>query len=231
MAQFDDATDIPSGGKTVVRLFPLPNLVLFPHVLQPLHIFEPRYCRMLEDSLASDQLIATVLLEPGWEKDYDGRPPVHATSCLGRVVSHSAEGDGRYNILLLGVRRVRICEELPADPPYRQAEVQILRDYYSQETAHQRPQLRSKLIAAFRSYLPVSEGVQEQFEQVLSSQIPLGVLTDIVAFTMNLDLRVKQQLLEQLSVDRRAMTLLQRLAALKEQDAPARRFPPEFSVN
>ena len=68
----------------VARLFPLPNLVLFPHVLQPLHIFEPRYCDLLEAALADDRLIAMAVLAPGWEKDYEGRPPVHPIACLGR---------------------------------------------------------------------------------------------------------------------------------------------------
>ncbi len=232
MAQFDDLADVPDEGLADVRLFPLPNLVLFPHVLQPLHIFEPRYCQLLEDALAADRLIATVLLEPGWEQDYEGRPPIHATVCVGRVVSHAREGEGRHNILLLGARRARIRAELSTGRPYREARIQWLRDYYSHETAGQRSRLRSQLIDNFRSYLPASEVIQEQFEQLLNSHIPLGVLTDIVAFTMNLDLRVKQQLLEQLNVDRRATTLLQRLATLKEDaGGPARRFPPEFSLN
>ncbi len=232
MGQFDDMMNVPEGETALVRLFPLPNLVLFPHVLQPLHIFEPRYCQMLEDALGADRLIATVLLEPGWEQDYEGRPPVHSTVCVGRVVSHSCEGEARHNILLLGVRRARILDELPMEREYRQAEVLWLGDHYPSEPAGQRQQLRRGLITNFRSYLPTSQGVQEQFEQLLNSQVPLGVLTDIVAFTMNLDLRVKQQLLEQLNVDRRAGTLLKQLQALKEdQQAPARRFPPEFSLN
>ena len=60
----------------VARLFPLPNLVLYPHVMQPLHIFEDRYREMLEDALAGDRLIAMALLEPGWETDYESRPPI-----------------------------------------------------------------------------------------------------------------------------------------------------------
>ena len=96
----------------VVRLFPLPNLVLYPHVMQPLHIFEDRYREMLEDALADDQLIAMALLEPGWEHDYDSRPPVAPLACLGKVVAHHRLEDGRYNLLLLGVQRVRIVEEL-----------------------------------------------------------------------------------------------------------------------
>ena len=70
-----------------MRLFPLPNLVLFPHCVQPLHIFEPRYCEMLEDALAGDKLIATVLLEAGWEAEYERRGTIAPVACLARVVS------------------------------------------------------------------------------------------------------------------------------------------------
>src|ERR1041384_3715325 len=84
------------------RLFPLPNLVMFPHVVQPLHIFEPRYREMLEDALASDRLIAMALLAPGWEDDYHGRPALYPTACLGRVTTSHRLEDGRYNLLLEG---------------------------------------------------------------------------------------------------------------------------------
>lgn len=91
-----------------VRLFPLPGTVLFPHVMQPLHIFEPRYCEMLRDALAGDRLIAIAGLEPGWEPHYEGRPPVYPIACLAKITSHQAQPDDRHNVLLLGVRRVRI---------------------------------------------------------------------------------------------------------------------------
>src|SRR5437763_12710939 len=88
------------------RLFPLPNLVLFPHVVQPLHVFEPRYRRMTARALAGDRLIALVLLQPGWEDDYDNRPAVHRVACLGRVIGDQKLDDGRYNLLLRGLSRV-----------------------------------------------------------------------------------------------------------------------------
>src|SRR5437588_12386806 len=84
-----------------VRPFPLPNLVVFPHVMQPMHIFEPRYRQMLEEALAEDKLIAMAMLAPGWESDYDGRPPIHPTACLCRVATHQATEKGTYNVLLV----------------------------------------------------------------------------------------------------------------------------------
>src|SRR5262245_25424794 len=97
------------------RLFPLPNLVLFPHVAQPLHIFEPRYRRLMDDALQGDRLIATALLQPGWEQEYNNAPPLHAMTCLGRIQQEEHLPDGRYNLLLHGLCRARIIEEVKTD--------------------------------------------------------------------------------------------------------------------
>src|SRR5262245_24174816 len=80
------------------RLFPLPDLVMFPHVMQPLHIFETRYRAMLKDALDGDGLIAMSILAPGWEADYEDRPALLPQVCLTKVVAHQRLGDGRYNI-------------------------------------------------------------------------------------------------------------------------------------
>src|SRR5262249_6167709 len=91
-----------------VRLFPLPNVVLFPQAIQPLHVFEPRYRQMTADALASDRLITLVLLQPGWETDYAGTPEICSVACVGQVVADQGLPDGRYNLLLRGLRRARI---------------------------------------------------------------------------------------------------------------------------
>jgi uncharacterized protein len=95
----------------LLPLFPLPNVVLFPNVFLPLHIFEPRYREMVADALATDRLIGMVLLRPGWDKDYEGRPPVYPIGCTGVVTHAERLNDGRYNIVLRGVERFRILEE------------------------------------------------------------------------------------------------------------------------
>ena len=118
MPGFEETTFSEAGFSGTVRLFPLPNLVLFPHVLQPLHVFEPRYRELVREALAGDGLIAMGTLLPGWESDYEGRPPVFPMACLGRIVSHHQLDDGSYNILLLGVgcgrcRRAGPGQKLP----------------------------------------------------------------------------------------------------------------------
>ena len=87
----------------IVRIFPLPDLVLFPHSLQMLYIFEPRYIQMVEDALAHDHTIAMALLKSGWEPDYDQAPEIHSTVCVGSIVSHAEKSNGHYTLLLSGI--------------------------------------------------------------------------------------------------------------------------------
>ena len=69
-----------------IPLFPLPNVVLFPNVFLPLHIFEPRYRKMIADALEGDRIIGMVLLRPGYEAEYEGRPPIYQVGCAGVIV-------------------------------------------------------------------------------------------------------------------------------------------------
>jgi Lon protease-like protein len=98
-------------------------VVLFPHSALPLHVFEPRYRKMVADALASHRTIGMVLLRPGWERDYEGRPPVFATGCAGVIARSDARPDGRYDIVLKATVRFRIAEEHGGEP-YRLASVE-----------------------------------------------------------------------------------------------------------
>ena len=110
---------------SLLPLFPLPNVVLFPGVSLPLHVFEPRYRALVADALASDRRIGMVLLRPGWEGDYDGRPPVYGIGCSGVIVHDTRLGDGRYHIILRGLDRFRIVDEDRARA-YRRATIEPL---------------------------------------------------------------------------------------------------------
>src|SRR5207244_6338201 len=107
------------GFRGVARLFPLPDLVLFPAVFQPLHIFEPRYRQMMADALEDERLLALVLLRPGWEENYNDRPPIHPVAVIGVISNEERLANGKYNLVLHRLRRVRIVEELPPDNPSR----------------------------------------------------------------------------------------------------------------
>ena len=109
----------------LLPLFPLPNVVMFPGVFLPLHIFEPRYREMVADALRGDRLIGLTLLRPGWEADYQGRPPVFPIGCSGVITHVEHLPDGRYNIVLRGLERFRILQE-DHERPYRRATVENL---------------------------------------------------------------------------------------------------------
>jgi uncharacterized protein len=109
-------------------LFPLPNVVLFPGVSLPLHIFEPRYRAMVADALESDREIGMVLLKPGHEAEYEGRPPVFPIGCSGLITHAEALPDGRFNIVLQGVERFRVTGEDHPSRAYRIGLVERLAD-------------------------------------------------------------------------------------------------------
>jgi ATP-dependent Lon protease len=239
MTSSDELT-IPRDFAGAVRLFPLPNLVLFPHVVQPLHIFEPRYCEMLEAALASDGLIAMVMLEPGWERDYDGRPAIAPVACLGRILSHERLPGGKHNLLLRGMCRAAIRREWPAERAFRQADVDLLEDFYPSSSAARRPLLQRRLVDLARELMPDKPAGHEQLDDLLASQVSLGRLTDIFAYTLGFPLAVKQRLLAEWNVDRRARLLSDQLSKLAERVSPAeatgeepieRTYPPRFSLN
>jgi Lon protease-like protein len=108
-----------------IPIFPLPNVVLFPNVFLPLHIFESRYRTMVKDSLASDRIIGMVLLQPGFEANYEGRPSVYPVGCAG-VITHSEPlPDGRFNIVLRGLEKFRLVGE-DTSRPYRLAHIEAV---------------------------------------------------------------------------------------------------------
>ena len=188
----------------LLPLFPLPNVVLFPNVFLPLHIFEPRYRAMMADALAGDRMIGMVLLRPGWERDYEGRPPVFAIGCSG-VITHAEQlPDGRYNLVLRGLDRFRIVHE-DDELSYRRAIV---------DAAPERP-----LAAADRQAV---HGSRAKLESMLARHIrsadtrvpaamPDDDLVNALAQYLDLEPLEKQALLEEPSLPLRAASLVELL--------------------
>ena len=85
--------------------------MLFPNVFLPLHIFEARYRDMVTDALAADRIIGMVLLRPGWENDYDGRPAIYPVGCAGLITHAERLPDGRFNIVLQGMEKFKVLDE------------------------------------------------------------------------------------------------------------------------
>ncbi len=215
------------GFSGTARLFPLPNLVLFPHVIQGLHIFEPRYKEMTADALAGDRFIAVVMLKPDADEDSE-RPEIEQVACLGEIIWHEKLPDGRYNLRLRGVSRARIIEEVPSDRAYRSARVELLPDTAPADLA-MLTQLRRDLAAAVLPRFAQDSPARQQLQELFDGDMPLGQVCDILAYALPLPVEMKQMLLAEPHADRRAGAITD---ALRISAARADRpFPPPFSVN
>lgn len=227
--------DLPANFDLTTRLFPLPNVVFFPAVTLPLHVFEPRYRQMTADSLATDKLITMALLRPGWEAEYDGRPPLYTVGCIGKIIGEEKLKDGRYNLMLRGLRRVRILHEPLTQKPYRSAKIELLEDLIAPPA--DLFDLASKLVDQARRWFKEMGIASDKALRQLSTELPANLLSDVLAFALPLDLVFKQQLLEELSIMRRTEQLGEYLESHgppspKMQSEPeTRQFPPEFSSN
>ncbi len=142
---------------STIPLFPLPTVVLFPNVFLPLHIFEARYRQMVADALAGDRLIGMVLLKPGFEADYDGRPPIYEVGSVGLITHVDRLPEGRFNLVLRGLEKFRIVgEESPSSEVlYRRALVAPVGDELAELDRQRLQQERRRLEALLA---PAAEG-------------------------------------------------------------------------
>lgn len=198
-----------------VPLFPLPNVVLLPQAILPLHIFEERYKQMTADVLNGDhRLIAMALLRPGWEKDYYQAPPIEPAVCVGRILSHERLADGRYNFLLQGVTRARVVRESQMHP-YRIAELTPIVEQKIMEI--DLAEHRRHLQALFTDGPLSSTPAGNQIAKIIVSDLPTSCVADLLAFNLLDDLALKQSLLADGDVGRRVariITAVDRLAPL-----------------
>ena len=209
-----------------IPIFPLPNVVFFPHTLLPLHIFEPRYRQMLADCLAGEKRLAVVLLKPGWEADYSGRPPVHTVAGAGEITRSKRRPDGRSDILLRGLGRILIEDELPSPKPYRVARASWLQDIYpaqgEESLAPQTERLR-QMCAQLLSTLP--QPVPGLVELLTDRDRP-GTFVDRVSSLVVREMEVRQRLLELNDVQQRlteVTSLVERLLRRMERGTPGAR--------
>ncbi len=221
----------------VVRLFPLPSLFLFPHALIPLHIFEPRYRELMNEALARDRLI-TMAVPVAGPATNSATPALGPVASLGKVATFHRLDDGKFNLLLVGLRRVRLLGELPLTKLFREARAEILDDVYPSSGATGRPALQRRLTAEFRRVLPPSSQVHEQVTQLLSRDLSLGMLTDMIGHTVHFDATLKEKLLMEPNVDLRAQWLIDGLEQGRasqpqtlQTQASQSGFPPQFSAN
>ena len=199
-------TAIPEG-EVLLPLFPLPNIVFFPHTRLPLHVFEPRYRQMVKDVLETDQRFGIVLLRPGWEAEYFGAPPVFDCGTLGTIEQSVALDDGRYNIVVRGDARFKILDEV-SRVPYRTARVIMQPEVeHEAQAAYAQREWLADLSHQYLKYLPDQAAVPE------IETVNLDALTNALIMSLNLDIEEKQKLLEMNDVVSRAEEIGNELAS------------------
>ena len=130
-------------------IFPLSNVVLFPRVKTPLHLFEPRYRQLARDVLQGERRIGMVVVRPEHVDEMPGDPPIYPVGCAGVITESQRLPDGRYNLVLLGEHRVRIVAEEPRDESrlYRVAQVVRLFESYPETERTRVARLRAAIVA------------------------------------------------------------------------------------
>ena len=161
-----------------IPIFPLEDVVLFPNSSVPLHIFEPRYREMIADALQGDGIIGMVLLRPGYEADYYGRPPVYSVGCAGTITEAEELPDGRYVILLGGLVRFRVIRE-DRSRAYRLADVEplpeLLDDEGQEALKERRGRLAGMLDAMSPGLSPLADSLSDaEFVDRLSQVLALS---------------------------------------------------------
>lgn len=189
----------------LLPIFPLPNVVLFPNVFLPLHIFEPRYREMIVDALAGDRLIGMVLLKPGWESSSREQPPVYPIGCSGVITHVERLPDGRYNIVLRGVERFRVLRE-DQDRCYRRAAIEPVTE--EEPTPRDQTAIRSERARLEALLAPTVEG---RGEPRIPAAMPDADLVNTLAQYLDLEPLEKQALLEQNGIRARAASLVELL--------------------
>jgi Lon protease-like protein len=195
-----------------IPLFPLSSVVLFPGCLAPLHIFEPRYRQMTEAALEAERLIGMVTLRPDAREEVGSNPPIYAVGCAGLITDHQRLPDGRYDIVLRGVKRFLVESESTPDSErlYRLADARWLEDPHG-GSADGRAGLRESVLGHLRRLAGRRQGGEEMSLAHLG-ELDDGAFTNSLCQALGLPTEEKQGLLEAASLTER-LTRLEGLLA------------------
>ena len=215
------ATELDPLELNALSVFPLPNATLFPGALLPLHVFEARYRDLVRDALAGSKTFAIARLKPGFETDYEGRPPVFEVCGAGRIVEHVAHNDGRYHLLLRGVSRVRIVRELPPATPYRVVSGEVIDDLPLDRALGSA--LERKIHELWSVLAPELPEVLRDLGDVTHGAEGSGAFADRVAAVMAGDAELGQALLSEADPCERLRMITERLLTLSDSLTPVSR--------
>ena len=182
-----------------IPIFPLSQVVLFPKLRCPLHIFEPRYREMTRAALDGEQRIGMVTVRPEHAADMAGDPPIYAVGCEGRIIDSNQHEDGRIDILLVGTHRFRVLEETPhaGERLYRVAQVEGLSDRVEPGDEAGLASLRDTAQAKLGLLLEEASGGQQRFDPSVLDGADDPTAVNALCQILDLHAVEKQSLLEE----------------------------------
>lgn len=193
----------------VIPVFPLPGALLLPRAHLPLHIFEPRYLAMVRDAMKGAKVIG--MIQTRGMQD-DGRPGLYSVGCAGKIDRFEEIEGGRFLIVLRGVSRFRVAQELSVSTPYRQVQADYTPYAHDRMEAAQLPaQVRTQLLSQLEHYLQ-ARTLKADWEAIHSADDEM--LVHAICMLCPFDDAEKQALLEAASLAERAeaVNLLMRFA-------------------
>lgn len=204
MARAENArTDLPD----ILPVFPLPNTVLFPFTLLPLHIFEPRYREMVRDVKDGNGLIVIArMVGEGFDE----------IGTVGRMRDLVRLEDGRFNLMLEGIERVRVVEK-PCETPYRQVRVEARPEVLGAEDPQVIEQLKLELLGTLGILLNAAKA---RVPVVLGQDLPFEVLVNKACAGLPVEASERQRLLVEDDLVGRHRRVTEHLADLIETLAP-----------
>src|SRR5690242_10189509 len=213
-----------SAPRNPVPIFPLPNLVLFPHTRVPLQVFELRYRTMVRDALSGERVLALALLRRGWEREYEESPAFHDLGCLARFEEVGWLPNDCYQLVVSGLSRVRLGR-VTREFPYRAARVTLLQqEPYSEDdplVLSERQAVQESLLR-FATAAGAGESPPQRLEDALE-QVPYEHLVNQLCTVIDGGAEEKLELLSMDSVlerGRRARELARRRRRIVPPPAP-----------
>lgn len=215
----------------LLPLFPLSNVVLFPRVKTPLHLFEPRYRQLARDALAGGRRIAMVVVRPEHGSDLAGNPPIFPVGCAGEICESQRLPDGRYNLVLLGSERVRVVGETPPDGSrlYRVGRVERLADPYPDSERNRVAALRQKIVEDMTALVRRAQP-ERGFDPTLFAGVDDETFVNAVANALAFEPLEKQGLLEADGVPDRTARLASALS-FRRMEAEGTRGDPRRQLH
>jgi Lon protease-like protein len=203
------------GALSALKVFPLHGVAVLPGTPAPFHIFEPRYKALVGDALGGDRVLAV----PTLFREADARalhPPVRAICGAGFIEAEEKLPDGRYDIVVRGLARVRLVEELPPTKLYREFRAEVLEDRLPNGGAaalEGELEALRQIVYELSTKLPAESGAPQLAEAVAQMKDPSAIV-DLVAAAAVSDAETRQEVLEQLDVARRLEMVLEEVAGV-----------------